>query len=471
MFKKWCIEQNFYKKPNVSHVFMDRGSISVPFDRLNEFNHKYIEAVRSGEKLFVVEQKTPTYNFFVDIDYKDDQALTIEEIRDICKIICDKVKRHGGKKCLVSVSQPKPSGEYIKTGVHLNWPDYVVNQASALALRQHILVALSKAKGGPDWNAVIDSSVYGDLTRKTKGSGLRMPWSHKISKGVVEGAYLPLFIYENGPLSALRRIEQYPDIDILKMAIVRTERTDFVTVEHPSVSVKEGAFTDAQTKDELHDEEVKEMVQDFIQKNMEGQGSAIVTKMFRHKNTYLVSTTSKYCENLKREHGSNHVWFYISGRVIAQKCFCRCETIRERRDGFCKDFYGRRHELHSKIIDKLYEDRSELSSCPVMKKIEENPEIKQVDVKPQLQSYMRRFMEGQGDTTVINLKRNKSEYFVTTTSNYCETIKGNHEEATMNYIINKNKITQKCPVCKKQKPKTHILSASVVTNLYSSQKK
>jgi len=213
------------------------------------------------------------------------------------------------------------------------------------------------------------------------------------------------------------------------------------------------------------------MVQDFIQKNMEGQGSAIVTKMFRHKNTYLVSTTSKYCENLKREHGSNHVWFYISGRVIAQKCFCRCETIRERRDGFCKDFYGRRHELHSKIIDKLYEDRSELSSCPVMKKIEENPEIKQVDVKPQLQSYMRRFMEGQGDTTVINLKRNKSEYFVTTTSNYCETIKGNHEEATMNYIINKNKITQKCPVCKKQKPRTHILSASVVTNLYSSQKK
>ena len=56
---------------------MDGGVLSVPFDRLNQFNEKYIEAIRSGEKLFIVEQKSPTYNFFVDIDYKDTTSTLI----------------------------------------------------------------------------------------------------------------------------------------------------------------------------------------------------------------------------------------------------------------------------------------------------------------------------------------------------------------------------------------------------------
>jgi hypothetical protein len=148
----------------------------VPFDKLNDFYEKYIEAVKCGEKLFVVEQKTPTYNFFVDIDYKHERALTLDEIKSICKIICDKVKRHGGKDCLISVAPPKNSGGLIKTGVHLNWSGFVVNQTSALALREHILIALTYSKSNVDWNNVIDSSVYGCNTRKTQGSGLRMPW-------------------------------------------------------------------------------------------------------------------------------------------------------------------------------------------------------------------------------------------------------------------------------------------------------
>jgi hypothetical protein len=174
---------------------MDGGVLSVPFDRLNEFHEKYVEAVSSGEKLFIVEQKSPTYNFFVDIDYKDNVPLTMEEIKDICKVICDKVKRHGGKDCLISVSPPKQCGSLMKTGVHLNWPGFVVDQASAIALREHILVALSIAKGSLDWNEIIDAAVYGNVQRGTKGSGFRMIWSHKMAKGVEQLAYLPVFVY------------------------------------------------------------------------------------------------------------------------------------------------------------------------------------------------------------------------------------------------------------------------------------
>ena len=54
MFKRWCTQQKFNNATNLSHVLMDGGVLSVPFDKLNEFHEKYIEAVRSGEKLFVV---------------------------------------------------------------------------------------------------------------------------------------------------------------------------------------------------------------------------------------------------------------------------------------------------------------------------------------------------------------------------------------------------------------------------------
>jgi hypothetical protein len=490
MFKRWCTQQNFNNATNLSHVLMDGGVLSVPFDKLNDFHEKYIQAVKTGEELFVVEQKSQIYNFFVDIDYKDEKALTMNEIQDICKIICDKVKRHGGKECLICVSPPKTAGEYIKTGIHLNWYGFPVNQESALALREHILVALSKAKGSIDWNEIIDSSVYGSVQRKTKGSGLRMPWSHKMAKHmacggegcegcggkgkIVQVAYLPLFIYKCGPLSTLLKISHNPDLEILKMSSVRTNSTEYNTIEPPSSVIKEGSFTSAQTKDELDDDELRGLIENFVQKNMEGQSGATITKLFKHKDTYLVSTNSKYCENLKRSHSSNHVWFYISGSIVAQKCFCRCETIRGRRDGFCKDFYGRKHTLTPKIIEKLYPKKEDIKKCPEIKKFEEKPQIKQSDVKPHLESYMQKCMDCPKDIRVVKITRQKSDFIVLTTSNYCEAIKSSHEGSAMSYIIKNGTITQKCSICKKVpkgKVRTHELSGNVKKALRPSEKK
>ena len=483
MFKSWCAAQKFNNATNLSHVLMDGGVLSVPFDKLNEFHEKYIEAIKSGEKLFVVEQKSDTYNFFVDIDYKDESPLTIDEIRDICKIICDKVKRHGGKDCLISVSPPKTCGSLMKTGVHMNWPGLIVDQSSAIALREHILIALSSAKGSIDWNEIVDAAVYGNVARKAKGSGFRIPWSHKMAKHDVCGgrgckacgetgksvqlAYLPLFVYKSGPLSTILKIKQDPDLEILKMSTVRTDLPQNVVVEPPSTVIKEGSFSHAQTKDEIHDEEVKTRIQSFIQNNMEGQSNAIVTKCFKRNETYLISTNSKYCENLKREHGSNHIWFLISGKVIAQKCFCLCETIRGRRDGFCKDFYGRKHELGSNIVSLLYPERESLKKCPEIKKFVEKPVVTHNDVKPKLETFIRKNMKSPEDLRIVHMKRNKTDLVLLTTSTYCETIQGDHENFTMSYVIKKNKeIKQTCPVCKtKTSARTYALSSPIVNLL------
>jgi hypothetical protein len=486
MFKRWCSQQGFAHGNQLSHVLMDGGVLSVPFDKLDEFYTKYIECVRHGEKVFVVEQKTPTYNFFVDIDYKNTEALSIEEIQDICKIICDKVKRHGGKECLISVSPPKKVGSLTKTGIHLNWPGFVVNQVSAIALREHILVALYTVKKSIDWNEIIDSSVYGDIQRRSKGSGFRMPWSHKKGKHdscdgkgcsdchntgkITQVAYLPVFVYKTGPLSTLLRIDQTPDKDILAMAAVRTENQDFVHVESPSRAIKEGSFTDVQTKDELHDEETKMLLEDFVRANLEGQGDAHITKLFKFKNQYLASTTSKYCENLKRSHGSNHVWFYISGDKITQKCFCRCETLRDRRNGFCKDFCGRRHILKPQIVERLYPEKEKIKQCPDIKtdNKREKSDIDYVEAKGHVERYIRSCMPKHDQVTVIKISKERQKYIATTTSNYCEVAKTNHETYT-SFRIEKGKIFQDCQVCRK-KGRIYALNTKSVNVLYPNKK-
>jgi hypothetical protein len=457
MFKSWCNQNGFLKKvPNPSHVLLDGGCLSVPFDRLNEFYEKYIEAVKADEKIFVVEQKTPTYNFFVDIDYKAEESLGIDAIGDICEVICKCVKKFEGKECIISVAKPKNSGNKIKTGVHLNWPGFVVNQDIAVYLREYILSDLFSYDRNTTWDTIIDSSVYGNPDRKTKGSGFRMPWSHKMNKGVVEGIYLPLFKY-TWPLSSLMRINPEPDPNLLKSTAVRTEKPVTISIDL-STKRKEGSFSHEQMKDEMCDSTLRNSLETFIRKNLNGQGEAYITKIYKSKNTFLVSSTSKYCENTQRKHNSNHVWFLISGKQILQKCFCTCPTIEGRTDGFCKDFCGRRHELPSHIVSILYPDKEEIKKCKEITQFVDKP---LPNVRTQIEFFLNKWMKVDDNTKIIDMKRQKGGLLLTTTSRFCETSASCHDKL-MTYTIKKNEIKQLCPTCKKCASRTHKLTPNII---------
>lgn len=365
MFKQWCKQQGFCKSgPNLSHVLMDGGVLSVPFDRLNDFYTAYIDAVERNEKIYVVEQKTDTFHFFVDLDYKSEEQVSFDTVEEFCTTICDRVSKFTDKKALVSVAQPKKCGDLMKYGVHINWHGFVVDHGSAMALHSHIVSALNLLFPTTNWNEVVDTSVYGGGKKNAKGSGFRMPWSHKRAKHdacggvgctgcekgkVTQGQYIPILMYDG----KFKRIhDREPSVEILHMATLRTEAKEYEVIQG---SVREeGSFTVHETKNTFDDPEVHLSLQKFIRKHMEGQGSADVTKIYVHGDIHLVSTNSKYCENLKRKHASNHVWFLIDGDTIRQKCFCRCETIRGRHNGFCKDFSGRSLRLPDDVYKALY---------------------------------------------------------------------------------------------------------------------
>ena len=460
MFKRWCKDQGFANNSDLSHVLMDGGVLSVPFDKLNDFYEKCVEVYNSGEKIFVVEQKTENYNFFMDLDYKDDEEMSFEQIKSVCKVICDKVSKFGGKDALISVAEPKPIDTLIKTGIHINWPGFVVNRSSALGIRDHVINTLNLAYGSRDWKDIVDISVYGNNSRNTKGSGFRMPWSHKKGKHEAcagqgcelcnntgketQSEYLPIFIYKHGPSSTLQKTEQKPSVDILHMATLRTQSMEPVIVEGTR---EEATFTTLQTKNEFKDQEARLLVEAFVRKNVEGQTTASITKMFKYNKQFLVSTNSKYCENKKCNHNSNHVWFHIVGDTIAQKCFSTTNVLRQY--GFCKDFSGRRHQLSKKITDILYEDG----------KVETYTPKKKVVVEPEqnlLEKFIKKYIVKKETFVIESLKREGVKKYTVTTKEICDTCK-----ETISFSILKSHIQQVC----KCKCRAHNLTDKIVSTL------
>ena len=385
MFRGWCQSNGFFNKRNLSHVLMDGGVLSVPFDRLDDFYETYIDSVRQGEPVFVVEQKTEFYNFFIDIDYKDDDELDLEQVQVISKVICDKVSTFGGSTCVISVQEPRLRDGLYKSGVHMNWSDFVVNQESAINLRDHVVDILTKVYGSKPWSKFIDNSVYGDMNSKSKGSGFRLPWSHKKSKHeacngkgcdgcqqtgkITEGMYLPVMLYQGqegiGPLKVAGKFERLDgsiSVDLLKMVTVRTVSTECNATIAPMAG--KAQFSKAVMNKEVNNSELLAVLETFIRQNLQGQGDARITKVYKKSETeYYVSTYSKYCENLSREHGSNHIWFHVKeNEGICQKCFCKCETTEERKDGFCRDFLGRKHTLTPSIIKLMFPEKNKVSN-------------------------------------------------------------------------------------------------------------
>ena len=90
-----------------------------------------------------------------------------------------------------------------------------------------------------------------------------------------------------------------------------------------------------------------EPIEEFIQRDMPGQRRTRVRKIQRFdnetRNVWWIQTDSKYCENVKTDHKSNHVWFSVYGDTICQRCH----------DEDCNGFVGREFILSPSIVEEL----------------------------------------------------------------------------------------------------------------------
>jgi hypothetical protein len=282
---------------------MDGGILCVPSHETQEFYGQCVTMINSGIKLYVVEQKTENFKFFVDLDYKAQEKLSDADLLQFCSIIHESVGKH--ERCVIARAQPRAIKEGIKTGVHIHWPTVIVDRVKALNLRSKIILNLTEYAAF-DWARIIDVSVYG-------GSGLRMLWSHKKPSG---DPYVPWMEIDGKPFS------KEPDAKIIDLFSVRTD-------EIPKSSETLSDCT---------------ALEEFIQMYMKGQHSSRVKKVQRHENDgWYVQTDSRFCERIGDNHKNNHVWFHISSRRISQRCF----------DEDCAEFKGAKHILPPSIVEQL----------------------------------------------------------------------------------------------------------------------
>jgi hypothetical protein len=312
------MERWFIPDGTPTHTLMDGGKLFVSEDERSDFIKVYISEIRSGRKLYVVEQKTdPFFNFFVDLDYKASEKLSEDNLVLIVSWLHSSIGSPG--RCCVARARPRPEKGLTKSGIHIVWPDVQVTRQQAMAHRTNMLMSLPES-AEPDsfwdsqnWASVLDTSVYG-------GSGLRMIWSHKRPAG---DPYIPWRMLVG---TTWTELSKEPTEETLELFSVRCQGGK-VPLEEPA------------------DAPSAEPIEEFIRRYLPGQKDASVKKIQRMSegNSWYVQTDSKYCSKIRAEHRSNHVWFLIHGGRIHQRCF----------NEECKDFAGPEHILPPSILDGI----------------------------------------------------------------------------------------------------------------------
>ena len=254
----------------------------------------------------------------MDVDYVNDQKLSRDEIVDIVH----KIHQVIPGKCLVAVAKPKPKDDKVKSGIHIHWPDMIVDKTRAIELMNLVKDSI------PDLSQYIDDSVY-------KGSGLRMLWSHKVGKCGDEDPYVPFYDVEKKKFFENKK----PTVQLLKQFSIRYE--DSVSSAGVDVTIKNETSLEMFIYTCMDAERRVKNVKDPFD-------TARVTKITRDKNFVFVQTPSKFCMNMKKKHKSNHVYYVLNldKKVMYQKCF----------DENCKKYEGLHHKLSPQLVEEFKED-------------------------------------------------------------------------------------------------------------------
>jgi hypothetical protein len=167
-----------------THNCLTGGTWVIPDEKQDSFLRKYADALQEGKRFYFVERLTPDlFRFFVDTDIIDDKKWSDDDVKIyvtmVQRILFDLFGDDKHLNCIVSRCKSRPKGTKWKTGIHLIWPDLLVDGGRGhllLTLLQQGLQKLESAIQCPEWKSWIDPSVLNGSQSKT---GLRMHGSYK----------------------------------------------------------------------------------------------------------------------------------------------------------------------------------------------------------------------------------------------------------------------------------------------------
>ena len=349
----------------ITHLCLDGGRLCIPQDRHSEFMKLYLQCLTShDERYYICEVPTDVSRMYVDVDLIEKTKINATQIISFVKCIYKCVEEYFGEYDIIicktkSTKITKNDITFVKTGVHLIWPEMYVRNHTALKLSK-IMVAALVAKFGErnennQWSDAIDSGVYNQ-----KLPSLRMVGSRKIKRDAdgnyvdINRVYLPTRIIKKNEVIAVTNDTIEHTINQTFLRVFEEETT--WTKDLPDVAlVSSERIQRKEYKLECADE-LSEEIEEFINGcGVESWENATVRAVIKEKTFYTVKVLdTMYCLNKQDEHGRCGIYFVIFESGMKQKCFCKCDTTEGRVNGKCCDYSSKYFKLDDNLKNALF---------------------------------------------------------------------------------------------------------------------
>lgn len=344
-----------------THYLMDGGKLYVREEAA--FLREYADALTRGEACFVVERRTPVFKLFADLDWTRSEAPSRELWLQLLRVVADTVRRARGGPPFVmlaclAVPKPDPAGG-VRVGAHLHFPDVLVTQALALAVRARLVPVLAALNLDFDAEHLVDPAVY-------HGNGLRMKGSRKATpcepcaacggtgRRVDARVYAPTVVMDDqGALASEAEVRALRDDwhAVVRATSIRSDASEpdaFGALGDVAAPVARSWGRASRLPEALNAHIHASLTRAFpVYADEHARAPWRVTEIVAHASDgapgpshVFVHTSCTYCCNKRGHHRSkgNSVYFMVSEREVTQRCFSYKSTPGADGDVACRTY-------------------------------------------------------------------------------------------------------------------------------------
>ena len=412
---KWLKITNQINNENIdtkpTHLMLNGGKLYIKDENIELFyNNYYNSTIVNGEKNYIVECRKDIFKLFFDLDFllneekynniiDNNNELFIEIFKIINDIIFDFFEKY--YDCIITTAEPKKvkklckstenpeniiQKENIKVGFHIHFPDIITNKTIALEIRKTCLIRLRKYTTNFEnkISDIIDEHVY-------TGPGLRLTYSRKgyfisqTKEFIDEGRPYILYLTLRNNEKNTDMLNIYENKDILiKHTSILTQETIITNIKNnPNLNCEECDDIEDENYEydnksgswnRLHKDDIRHIeILRFFNTYVDNYSIKDIKRIFYsdNENVYILCSVSKYCNNIGRNHNSEHIYFKLNSLGIFQRCFCKCDTTDGRKHGYCKDYQSQPKKLtpHLRKILNFKESNKEKNQINTINKI------------------------------------------------------------------------------------------------------
>lgn len=419
------------EEEKITFTCLDGGYVEMGEDDIVGFVSNYAESVRRREKMYLAEVATNVCKYYCDFDFEynnESEIIPFETFKKVLLFIYEQVEYHFGTSTYFLCSATgikRKKNLKIKQGYHVVFGEIFISKQNALILTDYIIKKLLEKFPKYDWRKILDKGVYGN------GGGLRMIYSlkgEKNNKSISKVGedddqqggddddqqeeslkdddaqsdeeqsndqskliYWPKWEYpedveydheydcfEKSPTSienlilksfiqnVFNEVELQPHTKLLK-DVFHEYRGRINLRSMGSLQIKDETI-DPVTYGKMQIEichlfqNIHTQVEEWKQAEFH-----VYRSIFEH--VYYVRSSSNYCMNIGKHHNSENIYFTITPCGMSQKCFCKCDTLHERKFGYCKDFKSTLFKVPPRFFKVFYPKLKQSE----MYKLVENP--------------------------------------------------------------------------------------------------